>query len=241
MTARIDRLWPDPAEQVSDDDLVAALDHEVVRVNFVSSIDGAATRAGRSGGLSGPGDKRYFELLRRVADAVVVGAGTVRTEGYGALRVSAASTSWRVRHSRGEHPVFAIVTGELDLDPASEIFTKAPVRPIVITTERATGKAAFAEVADLVVAGSTHVDAGLAVAALRERGARRVLCEGGPHLFGSFLDADAVDELCLTLAATLESGDAPRISDGAPVARGMSLASALRSGDDLLLRYTRAR
>ncbi len=81
MTTRIDRLWPDPAENLSDDELVAGLDHEGVRVNFVSSIDGAATRDDRSGGLSGPADRRLFELLRRVCDVVVVGAGTVREEG----------------------------------------------------------------------------------------------------------------------------------------------------------------
>ncbi len=78
MTARIDRIWPDPAEQLHDDELMDAVDHEAVRLNFVSSIDGAATRDGRSGGLGGPADKRYFDLLRRVADVVVVGAGTVR-------------------------------------------------------------------------------------------------------------------------------------------------------------------
>src|SRR5215207_10132103 len=98
MTARVDRLWPDPDADLSDDDLVAGIDHEGVRLNFVSSIDGAATRDGLSGGLGGAADKRLFELLRRVADVVVVGAGTVRDEGYGAMRVSEASTAWRVAH-----------------------------------------------------------------------------------------------------------------------------------------------
>ena len=240
MTTRIDRLWPDPAEQLSDDDLVASLDREGVRLNFISSIDGAATRDGLSGGLGGPADHRLFELLRRVADVVVVGAGTVRAEGYGPLRVSGPSVGWRVGHSRGEHPVFAIVTGSLDLDPASAIFTKAPVRPIIITTERATGRSRFEQVADVVVAGSSQVDPALAVAALRERGLRRILCEGGPSLFGSFLAADAVDELCLTVAPSLEAGDAQRIANGVTPPRDMGLATVLRSGDTLLLRYTRS-
>lgn len=240
MTTRIDRLWPDPADNVRDEDLVAMLDHTGVRVNFVSSIDGAATHDGLSGGLSGPADQRFFELLRRVADVVVVGAGTVRDEGYSDLRVSDPSVAWRVAHSRGEQPVFAIVTGQLDLDPTSTIFTKAPVRPIIITTERATGRAAFEKVADVVVAGSSHVDGSLAVDALRARGLNRVLCEGGPSLFGSFLAADVVDELCLTVAPTLEAGGAPRIAHGTSAPRTMRLASTLRSGDTLLLRYARA-
>ena len=231
MTARIDRLWPDPAEQLHDDELMDAVDHEGVRLNFVSSIDGAATRDGLSGGLGGPADKRYFDLLRRVADVVVVGAGTVRAEGYGPMVVGSPR--------RGQ-PVFAIVSGRLDLDPASRIFAEAPVRPIVFTTEQASGAAAFADVADVVVAGSSSVDAGLAVEALRARGLRRILCEGGPTLFGTLLAADVVDELCLTVAPTLESGDARRIATGDAPPRGMRLASTLRSGDTLLLRYARA-
>jgi riboflavin biosynthesis pyrimidine reductase len=239
MTARIDRLWPDPAENLDDDDLIADVDAPSVRFNFVASIDGAATRAGRSGGLSGAADKRRFELLRRVADVVVVGAGTVRDEGYDAMRVSDASARWRVAHGRGEHPVFAIVSASLDLDPASGIFANAPVRPIIITTERATGKAAFSGVADVVVAGSSRVAAGAAVEALRERGLHRILCEGGPTLFGAFIDADAVDELCITISPSLEAGDARRISNGQAPPRDMRLATVLRSGETLLLRYTR--
>ena len=242
MTARLDRLWPDPSQQLTDDEVIAGLDPDgagVVRVNFVSSIDGAATRDGRSGGLSGPGDKRLFELLRRVSDVVVVGAGTVRDEGYGPMRVSDASAAWRESHGRPPHPVFAIVTGELDLDAASPIFTEAPVRPIVLTTDGATGVSRFADVADVIVAGGAHVDPARAVAALRDRGLRHVLCEGGPSLFGSFLRADALDELCITIAPSLESGDAPRISHGDAPPRDMRLATVLRSGETLLLRYTR--
>lgn len=230
MTTRLDRIWPDPAEQLTDEALMDSLDHDGVRMNFVSSIDGAATHDGLSAGLGGPADQRLFALLRRVADVVVVGAGTVRDEGYGPMIVP---------DSRRGQPVFAIVTRELDLDPASPIFTKAPVRPVIITTERADGKAAFREVADVVVAGSSTVDAGRAVEALHERGLRRILCEGGPTLFGSFLAADAVDELCITVSPLLEAGDAPRIANGDAVPRSMKLATVLRSGDTLLLRYGR--
>ena len=112
MTARIDRLWPDPATELERRraDRRPPPPETGLRVNFVESIDGAATVEGRSGGMSGEGDKRRFELLRRVADAVIVGAGTVRVEGYGPLRVSDASAAWRVAHGMSEHPVFVIVT-----------------------------------------------------------------------------------------------------------------------------------
>lgn len=236
MTTRIDRIWPDPADNLSDDELVADLGPGV-RVNFVSSIDGSATHEGLSGGLSGSADKRHFELLRRVCDVVLVGAGTVRAEGYGPMKVSAASAEWRVAHGMPEHPVFAIVSGALDLDPASRIFTEAPVRPTVFAT-RTTD--AFDKVADVVVSPGKHVDLVAAIEHLRGRGLTRILCEGGPSLFGSLLAVDAVDELCVTIAPMLEAGDGPRISHGnIPQARDMRLAHALRSGDTLLLRYRR--
>ena len=89
----IRRLWPDPSGELGDAEIVASLrtDEPVLRVNFVSSVDGAVTHDGRSGGLSDEADKRHFELLRRVCGVVLVGAGTVRDEGYGPMRVSAES------------------------------------------------------------------------------------------------------------------------------------------------------
>jgi len=231
MTARIDRLWPDPAENLTDDELVADLGPGL-RINFVSSIDGAATHEGRSGGLSGAADKRHFELLRRVCDVVMVGAGTVRDEGYGPMRVSAASERWRLEHGMPGHPVFAIVSGHLDLDEGSRIFMEAPVRPIIVTSRPADRFAAVADIIDADLPG--------AIEQLRARGLTRILCEGGPSLFGSLLAVDAVDELYLTVAPSLEAGDAPRISHGdIPEARGMRLGHVLRSGDTLLLRYVR--
>ncbi|MBX3098610.1 MAG: pyrimidine reductase family protein [Salinibacterium sp.] len=241
MTARIDRLWPVPAENVTDDELVSDLGVGV-RVNFVSSIDGAVTHDGRSGGLSGPGDKRFFELLRRACDVVMVGAGTVRDEGYGPMRVSAASARWRVEHRMPEHPVFAIVSRSLTLDENSRIFTEAPVRPVLVTAGEASGVDRFTEVADVIATGTAQVDLSAALDQLRARGLTNVLCEGGPSLFGSLLAADVVDELSLTIAPVLESGDSGRIAQGRLAeARGMELVHVLRSGDNLLLRYRRAK
>lgn len=239
MTARIDRLWPQPSDNVTDADLVESLGPGLC-VNFVSSADGAATHSGLSGGLSGAGDKRHFELLRRVSDVVLVGAGTVRAEGYGPMRVSDASAQWRAKQGMAEHPVFAIVSGRLDLDPRSPIFTDAPVRPVVVTTARAAGIGRFEGIADALVAGDgPYIDVPTMIAGLRARGLTRILCEGGPTLFGSLLAADAVDELYLTIAARAEGGGAPRITAGDTPSRSLKLAHVLKSGDDLLLRYAR--
>ncbi len=250
MIARIDRLWPGPVENLSDDELVASLgdggasssgEQPVLRVNFVESIDGAATVDGRSGGMSGPADKRRFELLRRVADAVIVGAGTVRIEGYGPLRVSDASAAWRTGHGMSEHPAFVIVTRSLALDPGSRIFAEAPVRPVIVTTASAGSAAArarFEDVADVIAVGEEDADLAAALDALRARRLGRLLCEGGPSLFGSLLAADLVDELCVTIAPQLNSGDARRIVDGAPEhSHAVRLVEVLASGSELLLRY----
>jgi len=248
VTARIDRLWPDPAPDLRDEDLVAGLTGTPgsdggLRVNFVESIDGAATVDGRSGGMSGPADKRRFELLRRVADAVIVGAGTVRIEGYGPLRVSDASVAWRTAHGMSAHPVFVIVSRSLGLDPASRIFTEARIRPVIVTTAApgfAAERARFDAVSDVIAVGDEQVDLPAAIQALRARGLARLLSEGGPSLFGSLLAADLVDELCLTVAPQLNSGDAMRIAHGAGATpRHMQLVEVLSSGSELLLRYRR--
>ncbi|CAM5359228.1 pyrimidine reductase family protein [Leifsonia shinshuensis] len=244
----IDRVSPPPAEEGLGDERIAELYSEGagspwLRVNFVSSIDGAATRQGLSGGLSDDADHRVFDILRRLCDVVVVGAGTVRAEGYGAMRVDEASQRARRDAGLTAHPVFAIVSASLDLDPASPIFRDAPQRPIIVTTElsRRDTREALAEVADVVVCGAERVEPGRLVAGLVERGLTRIHCEGGPHLFGDLIAAGVVDELCLTVSPTLEAGVAMRISAGAapilPV--GMRLAHVLQADDTLLLRYVR--
>ncbi|WP_285035696.1 pyrimidine reductase family protein [Plantibacter sp. ME-Dv--P-095] len=249
-TPTITSLVPGRDEAMSIDDLVAAYtvdDRAVttVRVNFVASLDGGATVDGVSGDLGGPADKVVFDILRRLADVVLVGAGTVRDEGYGAMRLDVDAATWRDEHDLPLHPVFAIVSGSLDLDLRSDVFTLAPVRPLVVTTDRAdpAKRAAIEAVADVVVCGDEHVEPARVVEALAERGLRQILCEGGPALFGSFIDADAVDEFCLTISPTLVGGQSSRISAGpSPAApRGFHLQHLLRSEDLLLSRYVRAR
>ena len=213
-----------------------------LRVNFVSSVDGAATVDGKSGGLGGDADHRVFDILRTLCDVVVVAAGTVRAEGYGAMILDTASVEARVAAGLKPQPTFAIVSGSLDLDPGSDVFGKAPVRPLVFTTESAPVNEALATVADIVVCGAKAVEPAAMVRELAERRLARIHCEGGPSLFGSLLAADVVDELCVTVSPLLVGGDSGRIAKGAvPDPRRVSLAGILRSEDTLLLRYVRAR
>lgn len=205
-----------------------------VRVNFVSSIDGAVTVDGLSGGLGSDGDRRVFGILRELADVVLVGAGTARAEDYRGAR----------RPTRGTEtpPPIAVVTGSGGLDPQARLFTDTDTPPIVLTTagsDTARRDALHAAGADVVVLDQLTPDALLAE--LARRGLHRVLLEGGPSLFGSFLAADAVDELCLTIAPVVAGGDAGRIASGppGPPARPFALLGALQDDETLLLRYGR--
>ncbi|WP_193597935.1 dihydrofolate reductase family protein [Microbacterium sp. YJN-G] len=239
----IDRVWPEPADDLDDAALLAQTAFPAGRVwlraNFVASVDGAATRGGLSGGLGDAADRRLFGLLRRPADVVLVGAGTLRDERYEGLRVDDASVAWRRDAGMPPHPVLATVSRELDLDPASAVFADAPVRPIVYTVASAPAarRTALEEVADVVVIGEEDADPARLRDDLAVRGLRRIHSEGGPHLFGSLLAAGAVDALHITLAPTVERGQADRIAQGVAVPTRARLASVLRAGDELLLHY----
>jgi riboflavin biosynthesis pyrimidine reductase len=214
-----------------------------LRANFVSSLDGAATHDGLSAGLGSDADQRVFHILRWLADVIVVGAGTVRREGYGGTLLDAAALDWRRSHDLEPYPRLAIVSKHLDLDPGSSVFADAPVRPLVMTCSAAPHdrRAALAEVADIIDCGDTRVDTGLMRNRLVELGLPQMHSEGGPHLLGSMIEDGSLDELCLTLASRLEGGTARRITDGHLAApTDMHLAHALL-GDDgtLLLRYIR--
>ena len=213
-----------------------------VRMNFVMSLDGAVTLEGHSGGLGDESDRMAMQVLRSLADVVLVGAGTVRVEGYGGLRVDEADAAWRRGLGLGPQPRIAVVSSRLDLSPGHPFFARAAERPIVVTRKSAPPdrRVALAEVADVLVCGDDTVDLGAMIGALAGLGLPQVLCEGGPHLFGSLIEADLVDELCLSLSPLLVAGGAGRIVRGAPeVERRMRLVHAIPAGDLLLFRYAR--
>jgi 5-amino-6-(5-phosphoribosylamino)uracil reductase len=247
----VDRLWPTDDAPDVDDELESVYDYPDdlrrpwVRVNFVSSLDGAVTVGGRSKGLSSRSDMRVLGLIRDQADVVLVGVGTAIVEGYRGIRRTERRLERRARFGLSEVPPIALVTRHCSLPLDSPLLTDTVVPPIVITCEAAPigRREALAEAgADVVVAGGDEVDLHRALEALDARGLRRVACEGGPTLFGNLIEQDLVDELCLTVSPLLTSGDASRISHGPLIEhpRRMRLLSALRADDSLLLlRYGR--
>lgn len=214
-----------------------------VRINFVTSTDGAVAVESFSAGLSSPPDKRVFSLLRELCDTVMVGAGTLRHESYGALRLDSEQVSRRREAGLADQPTLVIVSSRLELSPEHRMLTDAPTRPIVLTHTAAPAdrRAALESVADVVTCGDDTVDLPAGLAALAARGLTQVLCEGGPHLFGALTAADAVDEFCLTISPLIAGPGAGRIIAGAPLPepRGLTLAHLLEEDGTLLLRYTR--
>ncbi|GAA5203037.1 pyrimidine reductase family protein [Microbacterium jejuense] len=187
-----------------------------VRMNFVSSADGAGTLGGRSGALGGPTDRALMQVLRAMADVVLVGAGTVRAEGYGGVRVSADDVEWRRSRGMEDQPALAVVSGQLHLDPGDPVFAEAMRRPVVVTTDAAANArgAVFEPVATVMACGTDTVDLGMMLDAFARRGWTQVLCEGGPHLFGALLAGGLVDEVCVTIAPRFVGGEAGRIVQG---------------------------
>lgn len=189
-----------------------------VTVGMVESLDGATAIEGRSGALGGPADREVFRAVRAVADVLLVGAGTARAERYGPFTHPAGVVAARERVGRTSGPPqLAVVSSGLHLEPTDRVFAEAVVRPLVFTTQEAPADraAALAEVADVHRAGTGRVDVALALAVLGDHGASVVVSEGGPLLNGALLDADAVDELCLTIAPMLAGGESARIVRGA--------------------------
>ncbi|MBO4207161.1 pyrimidine reductase family protein [Micromonospora echinofusca] len=243
--AAITRVWPASSGEPLDDaaivDCYPRVGRPRLRVNFVTSIDGAVSVDGYSAGLSGGPDKRVFGTLRMLCDALLVAAGTLRHEGYRALRLDARRRAWRQEHGLPEHPTLVVVSGSLDLDPALAAFADAPVRPLVLTHDAATAPPGLTDVADLLRVGADRVDLVAGLGELRRRGLHQVLCEGGPYLFGALTAADLVDEVCLTVAPLLAGAGAGRITAGPPsLPRTMRLRHTLAAADGtLLLRYAR--
>lgn len=228
----------------------------VLYSNFVSSVDGVATLGSKpSAGsvISGKyaADRFLMGLLRACADAVVIGAGTLRaTPGhlwtpahiYPALQTE--FTALRSSLGRSAEPALVLLTGSGDVDFKHPALLRGA---IVITTSAGATRIGdrLPKTCELVAMGKGKtLDVGKAVAELRSRGLDVLLTEGGPHLVGELIEAELLDEAFLTIAPVMAGrGDEPRMGmvEGVELlpAKGIwsTLLSARRHGDYLFLRY----
>ncbi len=238
-------LFPERVDDVDPAQVYADLprcDHRpAVRLNMIVSVDGGTSWGGVSGALGGPADKQLFGVMRSFADVVLVAAATMRSEGYGPVRLPVESQDARRARGRTAVPSIAVVSRRCDFEWESPFFTEATVRPVIVTvsTAPADDRARAAEVADVIIAGEHDVDLAVAMHELGVRGARDVLAEGGPTLNGQLARAALLDELCVTLAPRLASGDAKRIISGSTLdeLEALTLRSICEDDDYLFLRY----
>lgn len=216
-------------------------DRPHVSVNMVASVDGGTAVEGRTGVLSSPADKALFLYLRTLPDVVLVGAQTVRAEGYGTVKTGDAVRAERVARGQTPAAALAVVSRSLDLDWSSRLFTEASERPFVIAPADAPSDllAGAAEVSTVIRAGTGSVDLAAAFRLLRrEHSVSSVLCEGGPTLNTQLADG-LLDQLCLTVSPALVGGASKTILGNLALAAplDLTLASALVGGSELFLRY----
>ena len=190
-----------------------------LRVNMVSTVDGAATgESGLTASINNEPDQRVFRLLRELADVVVVGAGTVRAEGYTPLTTPlvVVSRSGAVPETlRGAEPgrvLMATVSVGAGLEESRDLLGAANV----------------------MVLGSHRVDLAALKQALADRGFADLLCEGGPHLLRDLLDQGVADELDCTFVPRVVAGSHARITDGPPVDVPLRLQALVEEDGTLL-------
>ncbi len=231
--------------------------------NFVSTLDGVVTLniPGQSGGgpISGfnSHDHLVMGLLRAVADAVIVGAGTLRavpqhrwTAAYAAPAYTSVYQELRTRLGKPEPPLNVIVTarGAIRLD--LPVFQSGEVPVLLVTTTqgeeriRAQRVPAAVQIAGVQRAGSLSPQA-IVQAVCGVRSCQVILVEGGPQLLGDFFAEQLLDELFLTLAPQIAGRDASTERPGLVAGQRFApehplwgtLVSVKRGGSHLFLRY----
>jgi riboflavin biosynthesis pyrimidine reductase len=213
----------------------APADRPYLFMNFVESADGRATREGSSRELGSDSDLQMLLALRTIADAVLVGPGTIRVEGYGRL-CGEERRARRAAAGQAPDPPLVIFSRSFDVPWEASLFDAAE-QPVLIYT------AVSGEVPDVaapveVVVLEPYTSAA-ALADLRARGVRALLSEGGPTLFRGLMAGGLVDELFLTLSPELVGGEERRLIPGPPLdpVIELSLQWVLQAEGELFLRY----
>jgi riboflavin-specific deaminase-like protein len=236
------RLSPDPAG-LDDAGLADAYRPPAgrhLRVNFIAALDGAISVEGRSGGLGSDGDRRVFRVLRALADAVLVGAGTAAAEGYRPIAADSPVGLLRTRLGRPAVAPIVVVSRRASLDPADQLVTDAVAPTVLVTCADADADRRAALTAagvQVLVCGDDDVDLPAALDALADRGLAQLLCEGGPALFRAALTAGVVDELDLSIAPLLVGGGPGLLPGALPLPTRAELRQVLTEDHVLFTRY----
>lgn len=209
-----------------------------VFANMIATADGRAALDGRTQALGGDADLELLLELRALADAVLIGPGTLRAEGYDRLVRRPERRERRRAAGLADDPLAVVISRAFDVPWNAGLF-QAPEQPVLVYTgapaARAPDVPAPVEVVRLDDASPEAV-----LADLRGRDVRALLCEGGPSLLRALVAERLLDELFLTVAPLL-SGDEhePAILAGGrlEVPAELELRWVVRSGSELFLRY----
>ena len=242
------RLLPEPGETSVPEQMaafdpvsLAGPDRPYVFTNFALTVDGEATLEGVSGPIGTDADTAMLVGLRTVADAVMIGSGTMRAERYGRPVSDPAKRALRERRGLQPDPLMVILAGDLDRLPwDAPLFSNGEGRVLVIATGGGSPPPTNTPVeVERIADGSGRVDVAAALRHLREeRGVRALLCEGGPSLHAELLQAGVLDEIFLTWAPAIGGGTGPRLFTGLPEGRReLALEWLLAEGDELFARY----
>lgn len=216
---------------------LAGAERPYLFTNFAVTIDGHATLDGRSGPIGSDTDTALLMALRESAEAVMVGAGTMRVERYGRILPGEDRRLRRERAGLASDPLAVLVSNRFDLPWDAGLFTCGFGEVLVFTASDEPAPETATEVE--VIRHPGGVDLGAAMRHLRrERGIRGLLCEGGPRLHGDLLGAGLVDELFVTLGPKLAGGLGPRLAAGlAEQPIEVELRWLLEEGSELYARY----
>lgn len=243
------RLLTAPVGEVIDDLVTFCLDHHRpggrrLLLNMVTSLDGATAAGGETAPLSDDDDRALFVALRAAADVVLVGAGTVREEDYGPIRLPVPAQEARRARGLSDLPRLAVVSRSLDLDPSARLFSDPSRRPYLLTGEASPldRRERLASRADVVTAGEAEARPGQILDFFFDRGHEVILCEGGPSLNGELVAEDLVDEFNVTLAPVMVGGPSSRLVRRAPLVSNRFRLERLMAGERMLFaRYLRDR
>jgi len=225
-------------------DLAAAyawpIDRTWVRAMMVMTLDGAIVGPdGRSGSISGGADRSIFLQVRKLSDAVLVGASTIRAERYRPMIAKSGLAKDRADLGLAPAPVIVVVSRSLDLPWEEDMFSESTVRPVVVTSSQADPESLriARSHSEVVVLSGESVDPNELIDTLVDRGLRRIICEGGAHLLAQLSSADLIDEADISISPLFTGGGGGPSSVGRPVPAHMHLAQVVRHEDFLFTKY----
>lgn len=208
-----------------------------VYTNFALTVDGHATIDGRSGAIGSDTDTAMLVALRTHPDAVMIGAGTLRAEGYGRVVADPAKRELRERRGLSPDPLMVVVSNRLEIPWDAPLFTAGDGEVLIFTASDREAPETATPVE--IVRHPSRVDLVGALGELRrERGVRSLLCEGGPTLHGELVAAGLVDEMFLTRSPRLAGGSGPGLFLGLEAyTRELELLWLCESAGELYARY----